>query len=203
MNMVFRKANSNDNLEKISELLYYTDDYIYPYWFGSLDNCLKEMPPLLVQEKFFFSVEHLYIATQESNILGVVCIADKKTDLDYDYTELRKVNDRYEFTIDNYIKGLIDEVSHADFAYISNVCVDPDYRDLHVGTFLLENLIQEYKTKMYKEIVLDVLADNPRAIHLYQKMGFEKTGEVFPGFNDPNEEKPDVFSMKNIINQDN
>ena len=93
--------------------------------------------------------------------------------------------------------GLIDEVNESEFAYISNVCVDPNYRDLHIGTFLLDNLLKEYKNKMYKEIVLDVLAENPRAIHLYEKMGFEKIGEIFPGFNGPEEKKPDVFSMKN------
>ncbi len=94
---------------------------------------------------------------------------------------------------------LIDEVEAAEFAYISNVCVDPNYRDMHIGTFLLDNLIKEYKEKNYNEIVLDVLADNPRAIHLYQKMGFEKESDIFPGFNGPKKEKPDVFTMKNDI----
>ena len=187
MNIVFRRATSSDDLEKISELLYLTDDYIYPYWFGSVENCRKELSALLIQYKFFFNVNNLYIAVQDNDALGVICIVDKETDLSFDYSNLKKINSRCEFTIDNYIMGLIDEVKNATFAYISNVCVDPNYRDLHIGTFLLENLIQEYKKKKYKEIVLDVLADNPRAIHLYQKMGFEKTSDIFPGFNDPKE----------------
>ena len=199
MNLVFRRATSNDNLEKISKLLYYTDEYIYPYWFGNLENCLKELTPLLVKDKFFFNINNLYIAVFEKEILGVVCIVDKNTDLSFDYTELRKVNNRYKFTIDNYIKGLIDEVSNVEFAYISNVCVDPNYRDMHVGTFILEHLLQEYKKQKYDEVVLDVLADNSRAIHLYEKMGFKKDSKVFPGFNDPKEKKPDVFSMKNEL----
>lgn len=199
MNMEFRKAQASDNLEIISKLLYYTDDYIYPYWFESVEKCCKELTPLLTQDKFFFNINNIYIAIQDSNILGIVCITDKGTDLSYDYSELRKVNVRYEFTIDNYIMGLIEEVNNAEFAYISNVCVDPNYRDLHVGTFLLNNLIKEYKDKKFDEIVLDVLADNPRAIHLYEKMGFKKSSDIFPGFNNPEEKKPDVFSMKNKI----
>ena len=199
MNIEFRKAKLSDNLDKIAELLYYTDDYIYPYWFGSVENCKKELTPLLTQDKFFFNINNIYVAVQDGNILGIVCITDKGTDLNYDYSELRIVNARYEFTIDNYIMGLIEEVKNAEFAYISNVCVDPNYRDLHVGTFLLDNLIKEYKIKKFNEIVLDVLADNPRAIHLYQKMGFERSGDIFPGFNNPEGEKPDVFTMKNKI----
>lgn len=199
MSMIFRKVSVSDDLKKISKLLYYTDEYIYPYWFENVEKCIEELTPLLTKEKFFFNINNLYIAVQENNILGVVCIVDKKTDLAFDYSELRNVNDRYKFTIDNYIKGLIEEVHNAEFAYISNVCVDPNYRDLHVGTFLLENLIQEYKEKKYDEIVLDVLADNPRAIHLYEKMGFQKDSDIFPGFNNPEEDKPDVFTMKNKI----
>ena len=199
MNIEFRKARASDNLEKIAELLYYTDDYIYPYWFGSVENCRKELVPLLTQEKFFFNINNIYIAVQDNNILGIACIVDKKTDLSYDYSELRKINSRYEFTVDNYIMGLIEEVKNAEFAYISNVCVDPNHSDIHIGTFLLDNLIKEYKNKKFNEIVLDVLADNPRAIHLYQKMGFEKSSDIFPGFNNPEEEKPDVFTMKNKI----
>jgi ribosomal protein S18 acetylase RimI-like enzyme len=197
--MVFRKATEKDNLEKIAELLYYTDPYIYPYWFENLDKCRIELPPLLIQEKFFFNVNNLYIALQDNIILGLICVVDKKTDLSYNYSELKKVSRRYQFTIDNYIMKLIDEVEAAEFAYISNVCVDPNYRDMHIGTFLLDNLIKEYKEKNYNEIVLDVLADNPRAIHLYQKMGFEKESDIFPGFNGPKKEKPDVFTMKNDI----
>lgn len=199
MNMEFRKAKISDNLEKISELLYYTDDYIYPYWFGSVENCRKELTPLLTQEKFFFNINNIYVAIQNNIILGIVCVTDKGTDLSYDYSELRKVKSTYEFTIDNYIMGLIEEVNNAEFAYISNVCVDPNYRDLHVGTFLLDNLIKEYKNRKFNEIVLDVLADNPRAIHLYKKMGFEKSSDIFSGFNSPEEKKPDVFTMKNEI----
>ena len=199
MNMEFRKATLNDDLAKISELLYYTDDYIYPYWFETVDNCREKLPALLIQDKFFFYVDHLYLALLGSDVIGLINIVDKKTDLSYDYNELKKVNERYEFTIDNYIMGLIDEVKDAEFAYISNICVDPNYRDLHVGTFLLENMIQEYKKKMYDEIALDVLAENPRAIHLYEKMGFAKSSDIFPGFNDPEKEKPEVFSMTNKI----
>ena len=50
--------------------------------------------------------------------------------------------------------------------------------------------------KLYKEVVLDVLANNPGAIKLYQNLGFEQFTEIFKGFNNPSMEKPKVFSMK-------
>ena len=196
--ILVRKIKDDDNLEKVSELLYKTDKYIYPYWFESLDKCIKELTPLLVEDKFFFNINNLYVAIdiEKDIIVGVTCIVDKYVDLDYDYTNLRKVNERYKFTIDNYIMGLIKEVKESDFAYISNVCVDEKYRGMHIGNFMISNIIKIYKEQLFKKIVLDVLADNPGAIKLYQNLGFEKFTEIFKGFNNPSMEKPNVFSMQ-------
>lgn len=196
--IIVRKPRKDDNLGKISELLYKTDPYIYPYWFGSLDNCINELTPLLLEDKFFFNISNLYVAIdKDSNeIVGVVCITDKSVDLDYDYSKLISVNDRYKFTIENYVLALVKEVKESSFAYISNVCVDENYRGRHIGNYMLSSIINVYKKKFFKEIVLDVLADNPSAISLYERLGFEKFSELFEGFNDPSMSKPDVFSMK-------
>ena len=196
--LIIRKPTSDDDLEKIAELLYNTDPYIYPYWFETLDKCKKELTPLLLEKNFFFALDHLYITIDSNNndIIGVICIIDKNDDLSYDYSELKKKNERYKFTIENYIEGLIEEVDNADFAYISNVCVDANYRGKHIGKTMLNYVIDIYKKKLYDYIVLDVLAENPGAIKLYQNLGFEQFTEVFQGFNDPTKKRPDVFSMK-------
>ena len=197
-NISIRKVLKDDNLAKVSELLYFTDPYIYPYWFENLENCVQELTPLLLEKKFFYHINHLYVAIDNisSEIVGVICVVDKNDDLNYDYSYLKAKNERYCFTIVNYIEGLIHEVKNADFAYISNVCVDSRYRGRHIGNDMLNYVIDVYKNKLFKEIVLDVLSQNPGAIKLYQNLGFEQFTEFFKGFNSPREEKPEVFSMK-------
>ena len=199
--IIIRKVNSKDNIKKISELLYKTDEYIYPYWFGSLKNCIEQLTPLLLEDKFFFNINNLYVAysTNNNEIVGVTCIVDKSVDLSYNYEKLKKVNDNYKFTIENYIEGLIKEVKESEFAYISNVCVDEKYRGRHIGNMMISRIIDIYKEKLFKEIVLDVIAANPGAIKLYQNLGFEQFTEIFKGFNDPSKERPEVFSMKNEL----
>ena len=203
-NLLVRKPNEKDNLEKISELLYDTDKYIYPYWFETLENCKKELTPLLLEDKFFFNIQNLYITVNVENndIIGVVCIVNRNVDLSYDYSKLKAKNERYCFTIVNYIEGLIKEVQKSEFAYISNVCVDKNYRGRHIGRFMMNYVIESYKKGLYNEIVLDVIADNPDAIKLYQNLGFEKFSEIFAGFNNPGYDKPDVFSMKLSVNEE-
>ena len=202
--MEFRKTNEDDNLEEIAELLYLTDQYIYPYWFGSLENCKRELPALLLEDKFFFNINNLFIMKDVSNnkIIGVVCVVDKNVDLSYDYSKLEKANERYRFTVNTYIKALIEEVKNADFAYISNVCVHPGYRGKHIGSIMVRQVIEVYRRKCFKEMALDVLADNSGAIKLYNNLGFKKSSDVFEGFNDPMLNKPAVFSMKVKLNKD-
>ena len=199
--IIVRKPTKDDNLEKISELLYKTDPYIYPYWFETLDNCLRQLTPLLLEDKFFFNINNLYVAlnVDTNEIVGVICITDKSVNLDYDYSKLKIVNDRYRFTVENYIEVLVKEVKESSFAYISNVCVDEKYRGRHIGNFMISKIIEIYKDKLFREIVLDVLEDNPGAIGLYEKLGFEKFSDIFEGFNAPNSDKPNVFSMKKNI----
>lgn len=205
MNIIFRKAQTSDDLVEIAELLYLTDQYIYPYWFNGLDNCKKELPKLLLEDGFFFNTNNLFVAIDSDNnkIVGVICAVDKSVDLNYDYTELKNYNERYKFTIENYIMGLIDEVQNADFAYISNVCVHPDYRGQHIGTKMLGYVIDYYKERYFNEVVLDVLADNSKAIKTYQNMGFSQFTDVFKGFNNPALERPNVFSMKAKLKDEN
>lgn len=202
--ITIRRPNEEDNLEQIAELLYKTDPYIYPYWFESLEKCKEELTPLLLEENFFFSIYHLFVAVnkEDNEIVGVICILDKGVNLDYDYSELKAKNERYDFTIANYVEELIKEVKEADFAYISNVCVDENYRGMHIGRKLIDYAINVYKKKLFDHIVLDVLADNPGAIKLYQNMGFEQFTELFAGFNDPSLERPNVFSMEAKINKE-
>ena len=193
----FRKATINDSLEEIAELLYLTDLYIYPYWFGNLHSCKKEMSKLLLEDKFFFNINNIYVMVDNQNdrIVGIVCVVDKNVDLSYDYSKLEKINDRYEYTINNYVKGLIDEVKKSNFVYISNVCVHFDYRGKHIGSLMMKEIKEIYMKKYFEEIVLDVLADNSSAIKLYQNMGFKQTSDIFEGFNDPKKSKLDVFTM--------
>lgn len=196
-----RKATPEDNLKEIASLIYKTDQYIYPYWFESLEKCQSELSPLMLEDNFFFNINNFYIAIDKSNnkIVGATCIVDKNTNLNYNYTNLKSVNNRYKFTIENYINSLIEEVKDAEFAYISNVCVDENYRGQRIGNRMMSYVIEEYRKKYFKEIVLDVLAKNPGAIKLYQNLGFEQTSEIFQGFNAPDEEKPEVFSMKSKL----
>lgn len=55
--IIIRKANKNDDLERILELIYNVDPYIYPYWFKNLENCKKVLPKLILEDNFIFNMK--------------------------------------------------------------------------------------------------------------------------------------------------
>jgi len=60
---------------------------------------------------------------------------------------------------------------------ILGIIVKQKYRDLGVGTNLIDKAIRESKTLNNKEkIVLSCFSTNERALHLYKKLGFRKVG---------------------------
>lgn len=107
--VVIRRANFNDDLERIAELIYKTDAFIYPYWFENIDNCISILPDFFKVPHFIFNLNNIDVAVDGDNneILGIICSYKNDDNLDFDYTELENYNERFRFTIENYIKKLI------------------------------------------------------------------------------------------------
>jgi len=53
-----------------------------------------------------------------------------------------------------------------------------DYRDLWIGLEMMKTLIDESKKLGLKIIELETFATNPRAIHVYEKVGFKQVGRI-------------------------
>ena len=68
------------------------------------------------------------------------------------------------------IKVILDE------ADIMNIVVKKSERNNHIGSFLLENLINLSKELNCKSLSLEVNEENIPAISLYKKFGFEQVG---------------------------
>jgi ribosomal protein S18 acetylase RimI-like enzyme len=64
-----------------------------------------------------------------------------------------------------------------DHVGILGILVHPSYRNMGVGQSLIEEASVEAKQRGKKKIVLSVFHSNPRAIALYQKVGFEIVGQ--------------------------
>ena len=59
--------------------------------------------------------------------------------------------------------------------YIKNLCIYTEYRGQGYGNLMIAEMASMVKNTPYP-LALDVWDDNYRAIHLYEKYGFVKTG---------------------------
>ena len=78
--------------------------------------------------------------------------------------------------INNEIIGFAGLKKIFDQADIMNIVIKKTYRNQGIGTLLLENLILLDKDLNISTLFLEVNEQNKPAIHLYEKLGFEKLG---------------------------
>lgn len=195
--IVFRRAKLDDNFEEIASLIYDTDPYIYPFWFkNNIEEAKLFLKDKIKEEGFIFNYNNIYIAYDKTtkHIVGILCAVDKSVNLEYDYSGVEKINHNYSFTIKNYIKPIIEEVLENDFLYISNVCVDKNYRGKSIGTNLLGYFISQMEVAGFDKFALDCLLHNLRAKNLYHNFSFKEMKEIV-GFDGTENSKVEVVSM--------
>lgn len=180
--IILRRAKKDDNMEDIARLIYETDPYIYPFWFNNdIDEAIKVLVPKIQESGFIYNYENCYVAydLKTQRIVGLICAIDPTTNLNYDYSELSSVNHNYKFTIDNYVKVLIDEVLEKKYMYLVNVSVDVQYRSHKIGKRMLSYFIEQMHEVGFDEIGFDCLMHNLRAKNLYHSLGFKEVSEGF------------------------
>ena len=75
---------------------------------------------------------------------------------------------------DEKVVGFLNYYLIYDRIEIVNFNVLENYQNLHIGSNLIERLIEVGNDKKLKNITLEVRIDNQKAIHIYEKYGFKK-----------------------------
>lgn len=195
----FRRASISDNLEDIAKLIYKTDPYIYPFWFNNnINDAVNYLPKLIAKPNNLFNFDNLYVAYDKTtnHIVGILCAIDRSLTFNNDYSEDKKINHNYEFTIDKYIIPIEKEVETFDDStiYISNICIDENLRSKGIGSYLLGYFISQMEKQGYDKFELDCLLHNLRAKNLYHGMGFKEMKEIV-GFDGTDHSTVEVVSF--------
>lgn len=174
----------NDNsLKAIAGLIYDTDPYIYPAMFGTRDHALKLIPELIRRNDAMFQLDNLYIAEYNGNVIGMVLWNRGKLEWSKELF-LETANDlhvpvsRYlDMVTERYVNSYA-EVEEKDLISIINFCISEEVRGIGAGSRLMKSFLEAHGGE---PLELCVLEENPAAVRLYQKYGFEETCR-YPGF---------------------
>lgn len=195
MKIEIRKVTLKDDLNCVADLIYNTDEYIYPYWFKNISNYHLILSEIMKTEGTLFYYENILVATYNQEIVGILVSVDNTTNLSSDYGQWSHINKNFKYTINKYLMDIKNHVKE-DYIYISNLCIRNDFRRKKVATKLMSAAINESENKNFE---LHVLSKNTPAKKLYLNMGFEVV-QTLKGFNGPCMLKPKINTMRKVKN---
>jgi len=187
-----RKAEPTDDAATIALYMHLTDPYIYPAicedpadpdWIAWVESGMKT-------EGHLFSLPHLSVAEHRGTVVGAMCVIPCGQPLTHlpkgPLVSPPRFSERLAPVVAGYFAPLIAESQGYRGHNITNLCVDPRYRNAGVGRCLLAHAVDVYGSQ---EIHLDVVAGNDAAIHLYERFGFV-IAQAYHGFSGTEEPLP-------------
>lgn len=195
---------SKDNLKRLAELIYDTDDRIFPDLFGTKDNAAMVLPRLLASGKDpMFCLDNIFVCELEDKIIGMILWYQKpqKWNIDTmgnafqeakknsepkdmrkpDSKECYKPDYRYDKekahrADEQYIASYEKNASACKVA-LANVCVSAKMQNFGFGRKMLQQFLEHPQWENVKMFELCVLKDNKNAIKLYKSCGFRVVDE--------------------------
>ena len=121
-------------------------------------------------ESIFLSRYQEEVAFNEEMMKRMISIinADARDFFLSAFVDGKLVADSGTMKIKNHIKYL-----HRAYFGIS---IQEEYCDLGLGSIILQETIKQAKANGFEQLELGVFEDNTRAIHVYEKLGFQKVG---------------------------
>lgn len=189
MKLEYRHINKNDDLKEIFKLIYSGDPYIYPDLFTDIENGFSIFSRICTNPLSLFFVEHyrVVVDTDTQEILGLCTFYTPDVKWNPSIIEQAYIACGIHIpeSFDSVSKYFTQTYNYKHYLVgACNVCVKEGHRGMHIGTFLLESLLEEIADE---DVQLTVLKDNISAVKLYQKQGFVIVGEFmdYGGYNMP------------------
>lgn len=178
-NLEIRRLTAEDDLKAVARLIYYSDNYIYPFLFEDDIHVAEKVLVNMILGDTVYNYKDIHVALSSGQIIAM--IITKPVPLKIDHESIIKcfveaavpVGARFVRVFNEYFKLLEDEPP--DF-YVANLAVDKMFRGMGVGKTLMQSVLNANSTYH-----LEVVKANDNAVKLYKKIGFKIDCE-YPGF---------------------
>ena len=119
--------------------------------------------------------DQVFYALLDGNVVGLIGLQYKnKTFLEFKYRDLRKYFNPLQSYFIYRIYKLTSPKIKDDVLRIDSIAVDKSFRNLGIGTQLINKVFEFAKNKGFKEVILEVINTNPKAKGLYERIGFKE-----------------------------
>ncbi len=167
-----------DDLRRAGNLIFQVDPYICPDFFGDAERAEEMSSVMFGEEGGLFDPNHTIVAEENGELLGILIYADntiKPWDTDVMKSKFQALGvtlpEHFDRANNNYMKAVVDDAMTLPdgVAEVEWCATDSSAR----GKGIASKLFEKFLSLPYEEQHLTVLADNPPAINLYKKNGFE------------------------------
>ena len=184
MDIQVRKLEKEDSLSQVSRLIYETDNFIFPHFFGHNVTLAKQILTCMIDKDTIYNRENIYVALVDEQIVGISVIAPSPVSINlgafFEAFECagatEEIDDAFQSVMKEYF---IPMESHPDGYYIACLCVDEQYRGKGIASAMIGQILASHYGE--SDVYLDCLTDNQAAISVYESHGFERLFE-FSGF---------------------
>ncbi len=176
--VVIEPLTKSEDIATSAELIYYSDNYIYPYFCFGVERGRKIISEMILTDTIY-NKKNITLAKHNGIVVGAM--VSLKTPFSYEKSEYIKAiqnagaeyNDRCERVWNEYYALLGKQ---KDGTYIANICVSSRYRGNGIAKILMSSIFENDR-----KFFLECVQKNCSAIKCYQKLGFEIV-EGYPGF---------------------
>ncbi|KRM72393.1 GNAT family N-acetyltransferase [Lacticaseibacillus brantae] len=125
-----------------------------------------------------YGYPNTYVAEEDGKIKGIL--------VGYPHEKEAHIDDAFapllpELGMDPNERFFTDQESYPGEWYLDTFAVAEDSQGQGIGTKLIETVLPELAASGVERVSLNVDQANPRAQKLYERLGFEKTGELMIG----------------------
>lgn len=167
------------NSLKVAELMFNVDLRTYKHFFKTKKQAIDAIN--LKIQRFYDSPSDykIYLALDKSSskIMAMVHFSKgRNSNLLYDTIILFKnlnIKLAFYFSLVEFIDNKTLAVCNSNDLYLAEIAVAEGYRGQGLATKLINMLISKAKDEGYQRVILDVDFKNPKALKLYQKIGFK------------------------------
>ncbi|MBQ2810066.1 MAG: GNAT family N-acetyltransferase [Clostridia bacterium] len=183
MDTIIRKLADGDNLNTVAQLIYETDNCVFPRFFKESKASAKEILPQMMELDTIFNKNNIYVALLDERIIGVMVILESpiKINISAYFEAFEKADSLIGTDFETVLKEYFLPLEYEpDGYFIACLCVDEDYRGRGVGGALIDGVLSELDP--CRDVYLECSQDNTTARSVYEAHGFEELVK-FTGFN--------------------
>ncbi len=173
-----RRLRADDDLLQVGKLIYLSDDYIYPYWFDSIEDG-KRVIAEMTKLDTLYNMNNVTVAVMPNGDIAAAAVT-KQCPFNEEESVIEKAFENTGIKSDKrtheiFLAYYAEMAKLEDGLYLANIAVDPNYRKRGIAATLLNEILKD--TELCR---LECVKANSGAWRLYQRLGFEIT-EEYPG----------------------